>query len=150
LPIKADLYSLFFVSYVLEERMSILLAQNKEKIAKSFRKHSTKMEEAIADLRYASEDFVPSELPEKIVVDQDFLAYSKHFLIQKRSEYQGSLLMIWICQTVLVCLIFAESIAPGDNEEFQALSNYPDGVMLVMARFICGIVLHMSLQSEMK
>ena len=68
LPIKADLYSLLFVSYVKEERMSILLAQNKEKIAKSFRKHWTKMEEAIAD-------FVPDELPPKIVVDQDFLAY---------------------------------------------------------------------------
>jgi len=100
--------------------------------------HSTIRPSAVIELKYPV-----------FRVDEDFVDYTGYFMLSKRSEYQGSLLMIWICQVVLVVLIFLESVDTSEDD-FEVLSNYPDGVLIVLARFICGIVLHMSLQYEMR
>jgi hypothetical protein len=48
----------------------------------------------------------------------------------------------------LAILITSEIL--GDSEVLASLGAYPTSIWLVLARFICGVVLHMALQDELK
>lgn len=50
---------------------------------------------------------------------------------------------------MLVFFIINEVLDPSaDNEMFGDLSSFPESSTIVLSRFVCGVVLHMSLQGE--
>jgi len=70
------------------------------------------------------------------------------YVVQKRQELMSSVILLCICQIVLVVLIFVQAINPS-SDLFNDLSSFPESPVIVIARFICAIVLHMSLQGEL-
>ena len=71
----------------------------------------------------------------------------QRFVVQKRSELLSQVLLLWACQIMLVFFIFNE--VTSSDESYKNLVAYPDNLLVVASRFICGIVLHMSLQGEL-
>jgi len=57
-------------------------------------------------------------------------------------------MVVWISQILLSSLITYEVLS--DPEIIEALSTYPENYWIVSARFVCGVVLHMALQDELK
>jgi hypothetical protein len=68
--------------------------------------------------------------------------------VQKQSVFLSQVMVVWVSQILLSGLITYEVLS--DPDILEALSTYPENYWIVAARFVCGIVLHMALQDELK
>lgn len=59
----------------------------------------------------------------------------------------GSMFFLWLMQMCLSFLVLQEVIRSPPEEDVW--SKLPESTMLVTSRFICGIVLHVLLQTEL-
>ena len=65
-------------------------------------------------------------------------------LLQFRTNILGRVLFLFIIQLMLTALIFIDAI--WGNSDDTPWSTYPATVWIIMARFICGMVMHVSLK----
>ena len=70
------------------------------------------------------------------------MMYSK-----RRIDVTGKLVFLIICQIMLILFLGAEAI--NSEDMISAYHEYPDGIQIVLCRFLCGIFLHISLADEL-
>jgi hypothetical protein len=63
--------------------------------------------------------------------------------VLQRADYLAQVIFVWMVQMVLCVILMYEIINGG------TLTVYPNGFVVVVSRFLCAVVLHMSLQNEL-
>ena len=65
-----------------------------------------------------------------------------------RINVLSRVIFLFITQSVLVLFILFEAIK--NNDEDQSWGDFPNSAWIVMARFICGVMMHISLSDELE
>ena len=64
-----------------------------------------------------------------------------------RITTRGRVVFMWVTQILLTTLLFEETIRrSGESEEISY--EFPDSIIIVLVRFLCGISMHYLLQEE--
>jgi hypothetical protein len=68
--------------------------------------------------------------------------------IKANGNFLGQALLCWLVQMSLCGLLVYEMVSTDSHGDY-ILANYPGSAAIVLARFSCGIILHMQLQGEL-
>jgi len=85
---------------------------------------------------------------QKKELEEEFQVAKRVDGIKANGNFLGQALLCWLVQMSLCGLLVYEMVSPDSHGDY-ILANYPDSAAIVLARFSCGIILHMQLQGEL-
>ena len=80
--------------------------------------------------------------------DEEPIDVWRTMFFQNRTDITGKLCFLVLCQILLILFLFKEALTNVDMVD--ALKTQPDGVSIVLCRFLCGIFLHINLSDELE
>ena len=69
-----------------------------------------------------------------------------HGLSKRKYNIEGEVMMCVMAQVLLLAMLFVEF----STDMLEDLLTFPSSLTIVVARFVCAIILHLSLQNEMR